>query len=128
MVIISIFSILIVHFAATVILLGVVDDNMGERAAGFARQALLEKYAAEEYRVEAGSGFHAMVGHSPIALFDFPYQVLYWKLSLESEFLAPMMVGFYYTVFDDDGLFVKSGSALYYVYSNDRMVMGDLQH
>lgn len=59
-----------------------------------------QKYAGLGHAVEFTEGFNKMIGSSPLWFIDFPYQVLYWRLSGSARFAAPMDLGFSYRVVD----------------------------
>ncbi|MCL5982259.1 MAG: hypothetical protein M1571_07100 [Firmicutes bacterium] len=114
---------LLLHFAATIYLTEIVDDNMGERAGSIAEQAIKQRYVGLGHTVEfTGGAFKAMIGSSPLWPIDFPYQVLYWQLSGFTRFAAPMEVGINYKVFDQQGNFIKGEAVRYYVLGVNRLV------
>jgi|GEM_PF-752751 len=114
---------LLLHFVATICVLGIVDDDMGERAVFIAEQAIKQRYAEFGYTVDlVGGGFKSMAGNSYLSWVDFPYQVLYWRLSGYTQFVAPIDIGFAYRVSDTRGNFVKGKGARYYVFGVDRLI------
>ncbi|MBT9173626.1 MAG: hypothetical protein DDT21_02027 [Syntrophomonadaceae bacterium] len=118
---------LLLHFAAAIYLTGIVDERMGGRAGSIAEQAIKQRYAGLGHTVEfTGGGFEAMIGSSPMWLVDFPYQLLYWRLSGFTRFAAPMDVGLSFTVLDQQGHFVKSEAVRYYVLGVNRLVVSYL--
>jgi len=118
--------ILLLHFAASSACIAYIDDDMGERAGSIAQQAIEQKYAGLGHTVEFTAGFNKMIGSSPLWFVDFPYQVLYWRLSGSARFAAPIDVGFGYRVFDQQGNFIKGEAVRYYVLGENRLILSPL--
>ena len=117
---------LLLHFAATIYFIALIDDNMGERAFSIAQQAVTQKYAALGYTVEFQTGGMEMIGSSPLWFADFPYQALYWRISGFARFAAPMEVALDYRVFDQQGNFVRREEVRYNVLGENRLVLSPL--
>jgi len=118
---------LLLHFAVSIFTLLLVGDDMGDWATDTARQAVTARYAERGHTVEFGGGLMAaMMGSSPLAHIDSPYQVLYWRLSGFTQFAAPVDIGFAYTVYDQQGHFVARRAVRYYVLGVDRIIESHL--
>jgi len=115
---------LLLHFAATIYFVGVIiDDSMGETAFSIAQRAITQRYAGLGYTVDFPSGGKEMIGSSPLWFVDFPYQVLYWRVSGFTRFAAPIEVWLDCKVFDRQGHFVRREGVRYYVLGENRLVL-----
>jgi len=116
--------IMLIHFVAFIITIAHIDDRMGGRAFAIAEQTIEQKYTALGYTVDfTGGGSKTMAGSSHLSPIDFPYQVLYWRLSGYTRFAAPMEIGFGYRVYNRKRHFVKHESVRYYVMGVNRFVL-----
>jgi hypothetical protein len=113
---------LLLHFAAGMLTLSLVDDDLAEAAEPIAREAVAHKYADLGYTVKLDVSKAGMFGSSPLWFIDLPYQFSYWGLSGFNRFVAPVDVWIGYSVFDQHGDFIKSEEARFYVFGADRMI------
>ncbi|MBS4055072.1 MAG: hypothetical protein KGZ64_09960 [Thermaerobacter sp.] len=111
------------HLLASLATFMVVHDRMGERAREIATAALAHSYGAGlGYTVQGQGGSISVAGSSPLVLFDFPYQALYWHALGRDFFAAPVRITMRYLVFDHLGHLVSTEENRFYVLSVGKVV------
>jgi len=96
---------------------------MGERAREIATATLAHSYGSGlGYTVQGQGGSISVAGSSPLVLFDFPYQALYWHALGRDFFAAPVRITMRYLVFDHLGHLVSTEENRFYVLSVGKVV------
>lgn len=111
------------HLLASLATFMVVHDRMGERAREIATATLAHSYGSGlGYTVQGQGGSISVAGSSPLVLFDFPYQALYWHALGRDFFAAPVRITMRYLVFDHLGHLVSTEENRFYVLSVGKVV------